>query len=55
MNPQEASSAIIKAFQLSGINSLEEMNKTLQVIEQKYQNHPNIQKYGGGFTIRKSS
>lgn len=54
INPQEASSTIIKAFQLSGINSIEEMNKTLQDIEQKYQNHPDIQKYGGGFKFVKN-
>ena len=54
MNPQEASSAIVKAFKLSGINSLDEINKTLQDIEQKYKNHPDIQKYGGNFKFAKN-
>ena len=54
MNPQEASSAIIKAFQLSGVNSLDEINKTLKDIEQKFKKHPDIQKYGGGFKFAKN-
>ena len=55
MNLHEASKSIIKAFQLSGINSLEEMNKTLQDIEQKYKNHPDIKEYGGDFKIEKDN
>lgn len=54
MNPQEASGSIIKAFQLSGINSLKEMNNTLKDIEAKYKDHPDIQKYGGEFRFAKN-
>lgn len=54
MTPQESSAAIVKAFQLSGVNSLDEMNKTLKDIEEKYKSHPDIQKYGGDFKFAKN-
>ena len=54
LNPQDSSAAILKAFQMSGINSLDEMNKTLKDIEEKYQNHPDMQKYGKDLRFAKN-
>ena len=54
LNPQKSSATILKAFQMSGINSINEMNKTLKDIEEKYQNHPDMQKYGTGLKFAKN-
>lgn len=54
MNPENASRAIIEAFKLSGVNSKEEINKTLKDINEKYKNHPDIKKYGGDFRLAKN-
>ena len=54
LNPQESSATILKAFQMSGINSINEMNKTLKDIEEKYKNHPDMQKYGTGLRFAKN-
>ena len=54
LNPQDSSAAILQAFQMSGINSLDEMNKTLKDIEEKYQNHPDMQKYGKDLRFAKN-
>lgn len=55
MNPQKSTAAIIKAFQMSGINSVSEINKTLADIENQYKNHPDIMKYGGNFRLEKNN
>ena len=55
MRPQDSAKAIIKAFQFSGVGSLEEMNKALKDISEKYKNHPLIQKYGGDFRLSRNS
>lgn len=55
MNPQKSTAAIIKAFQMSGINSVSEINKTLADIENQYKNHPDIIKYGGNFRLEKNN
>ncbi len=54
MNPEEASAAIIKAFQLAGIKNLADMNKALRMIESKKATHPDIEKYGGEFRFAKN-
>ena len=55
MYPQKASSEIIKAFQMAGIKTLEDMNSTLKQIEEKYKDSPAIQKYGGDFRLAKNN
>lgn len=54
MNPEIASKAIIEAFKLAGVNSKEEINKTLKDINEKYKNHPDVKKYGGDFRLSKN-
>lgn len=54
MSPENASQAIIDAFKLSGVNSKEEINKTLKAINEKYKDHPDVKKYGGDFRIAKN-
>lgn len=54
MSPEKASRAIIDAFKLSGVNSKEEINKTLKDINEKYKDHPDVKKYGGDFRIAKN-
>ncbi len=54
MNPDKASRAIIDAFKLAGINSKEEINKTLKDINEKYKEHPDVKKYGGDFRLSKN-
>lgn len=50
---QESSSAIIKAFNLSGITNKNDMNAFLSQIEEKYKDHPDIKKYGGNLRFEK--
>lgn len=54
INPENASRAIIDAFKLAGINSKEEINKTLKDINEKYKDHPDVKKYGGEFRLSKN-
>lgn len=54
MNPESASRAIIDAFKLAGVNSKEEINKTLKDINEKYKDHPDVKKYGGDFRLAKN-
>lgn len=54
MNPESASRAIIDAFKLAGVNSKEEINKTLKDINEKYKDHPDVKKYGGDFRLSKN-
>ena len=54
MNPEKSSAAIINAFKLSGVNSPSEINKTLADINEKYKDHPDVQKYGGDFRLAKN-
>ena len=54
MSPEKSSKAIIDAFKLAGVNSKEEINKTLKDINEKYKNHPDVKKYGGDFRLGKN-
>lgn len=54
MDPENASRAIIDAFKLAGVNSKEEINKTLKDINEKYKDHPDVKKYGGNFRLAKN-
>ena len=54
MSPEDSSEAIISAFRLAGVNSKEEINKTLAEISEKYKDHSYIKKYGGDFKLAKN-
>ena len=54
MSPEESSKAIIQAFKLAGVTSVNEINKTLADINEKYKDHPDVLKYGGNFRINKN-
>lgn len=54
MSPEKSSKAIIDAFKLAGVNSKEDINKTLKDINEKYKNHPDVKKYGGDFRLGKN-
>lgn len=54
LNPEKSSKAIIEAFKLAGVNSKEEINKTLKDINEKYKDHPDVKKYGGDFRLAKT-
>ena len=54
MSPEESSKAIIQAFKLAGVTSVNEINKTLADINEKYKDHPDVLKYGGDFRINKN-
>lgn len=50
----KAGKAIIETFKLCGAQSIEDINKTLSDISEKYKNHPTVQKYGGEFRFAKN-
>ncbi len=55
MTPENASKAIIGAFNLAGIKSQSKINEILGVISEKYKDHSTIKKYGGEFKLAKNN
>ena len=54
-NPGESAAAIIQAFELSGVSSIDEINKILRIIAGKHKDDPAMQKYGRGFQLKKDA
>lgn len=45
---------ILQALKLSGVGTQKEINQILKSISQKYEDHPDVKKYGGDFKLEKT-
>lgn len=54
-NPEQSSAAIVKAFKMSGVTKLEDMNAVLKDIETKNKDNPYISKFGQNLRFETNS
>lgn len=54
-NPEQSSAAIVKAFKMSGVTKLEDMNAILKDIETKNKDNPYISKFGQNLRFETNS